>query len=140
MLAPRFPQTLGPQLQISASIPAAKQVFERKGIGVLNQVEQQEPTVGVAVTPTELRVRLEALQRENGQLREALTSRIVIEQAKGVLVERFRLDVDQAFELLRRSARSEQQRIHDLAAEIVDTRRSPARIEALAARSAHCNT
>jgi hypothetical protein len=73
------------------------------------------------------------LRRENERLRTALESRIVIEQAKGVLAERFRLDLERSFELLRRSARSERRRIHELAAEVVGSRRSPERIEALAA-------
>jgi PAS domain S-box-containing protein len=53
------------------------------------------------------------------QLQTALTSRIVIEQAKGKLAERLRCEPDDAFELLRRRARSENQRLHDVAASIV---------------------
>jgi AmiR/NasT family two-component response regulator len=78
-------------------------------------------------------IRVEALERENAQLREALSSRVVIEQAKGVLSERYRLDTARAFELLQRAARSERRRIHELAAQVVDTRQSPPRIDALAA-------
>jgi AmiR/NasT family two-component response regulator len=98
---------------------------------VLNQIEEQE-LVGLAV-PDPIRTRLEAAERENSQLREALATRIIIEQAKGVLAERFGLNVGEAFELLRRSARSERQRIHDLAAEVVSNRHTPPRIQALAA-------
>ena len=54
------------------------------------------------------------------QLEQALTSRIVIEQAKGVLAERHRLAVNEAFELLRHEARSARRKIHDVAAEVVN--------------------
>ena len=74
--------------------------------------------------------RLEFLERENAQLREALSSRIVIEQAKGVLAERFRLDVNEAFELLRRSARSHRMSMHVLAAAVASATATPAEIEA----------
>ena len=53
------------------------------------------------------------------QLEQALISRIVIEQAKGVLAERHGLDVDRAFELLRGEARNSRRRIHDVAADVV---------------------
>jgi AmiR/NasT family two-component response regulator len=65
------------------------------------------------------------LERENGQLREALESRIVIEQAKGVLAERHFLVPDQAFEAMRRAARSSGRRIHEVAREVVVTARTP---------------
>jgi AmiR/NasT family two-component response regulator len=69
--------------------------------------------------------RLEALERENAQLRQALESRIVIEQAKGVLAERYATAVDVAFELLRRGARSSQMRLHDLAADVLASNETP---------------
>ena len=72
--------------------------------------------------------RLGELERENAQLRHALESRIVIEQAKGVLAERYATAVEVAFELLRRAARSSQRRIHDLAAEVVASNETPADI------------
>lgn len=62
----------------------------------------------------------EELRRAVDQLQTALETRIVIEQAKGVLAERHRLGVDAAFERLRSASRSARRRIHDLAAEIVD--------------------
>ncbi|KLL09920.1 GAF and ANTAR domain-containing protein [Protofrankia coriariae] len=54
------------------------------------------------------------------QLQHALTSRVVIEQAKGVLAERGSLDMDQAFNRLRRHARNTNTRLTDLARGIVD--------------------
>ena len=52
------------------------------------------------------------------QLEYALDSRVVIEQAKGILSERFGIDLDEAFELLRRSARSHSLKVQVLAAEV----------------------
>ena len=55
----------------------------------------------------------------NEQLTGALNSRILIEQAKGILTERHHLDMEQAFTRLRSHARSNNQRLSDLAHEIV---------------------
>ncbi len=53
-----------------------------------------------------------------GQLQAALTSRIVIEQAKGVLSERLQISIDEAFGVLRTAARSRNQLLSDLAREV----------------------
>jgi hypothetical protein len=53
------------------------------------------------------------------QLQQALESRIVIEQAKGVLAERMKCDASAAFDLLRRAARSSRRKLPELAAEVV---------------------
>jgi GAF domain-containing protein len=57
----------------------------------------------------------------NSQLQVALNSRIVIEQAKGVLAERQRLDMDQAFVQLRAMARSTNRHLSDTARDVIDT-------------------
>jgi GAF domain-containing protein len=54
----------------------------------------------------------------NQQLAEALNSRIIIEQAKGKISEAAHLDMDQAFQRLRRHARSHHLRLTDLARDI----------------------
>ena len=54
------------------------------------------------------------------QLQSALTSRIVIEQAKGVLAARLGLQMEEAFDVLRKYARSHQQRLSDIALKIAD--------------------
>jgi AmiR/NasT family two-component response regulator len=72
---------------------------------------------------------LEELRVRNGQLERALQSRVLIEQAKGILAERYGIGVEEAFELLRRAARSSRTRIHHVAAEVLASRTSPDAIE-----------
>ena len=54
------------------------------------------------------------------QLQAALNSRVLIEQAKGLLAERLQIDVEQAFTILRSTARNRNQRLSDLAQALVD--------------------
>ncbi len=54
------------------------------------------------------------------QLQVALNSRVIIEQASGILAERGRLDLAQAFTLLRSHARSSNRRLSDLARDVVN--------------------
>jgi transcriptional regulator with GAF, ATPase, and Fis domain len=56
----------------------------------------------------------------NEQMQTALNSRVVIEQAKGKLAERFGLDMDQAFNILRDQARARNRRLAELAQSFVD--------------------
>jgi AmiR/NasT family two-component response regulator len=59
------------------------------------------------------------------QLQTALDSRVVIEQAKGIVAARESIRPDEAFTKIRRQARSERRKLHDLAAEIVATTSQP---------------
>jgi hypothetical protein len=53
------------------------------------------------------------------QLNHALNSRVVIEQAKGIISEREGLDMDQAFARLRRYARTHNRLLADVAREVI---------------------
>ena len=56
----------------------------------------------------------------NQQLQTALNTRVIIEQAKGVLAERGDVDMDRAFVLLRTYARNTHQRLADVARAVVE--------------------
>ena len=59
------------------------------------------------------------------QLQTALNSRVIIEQAKGVLAERLGVTVDRAFVLLREQARSNNLRLSDVARDIAENSSVP---------------
>jgi hypothetical protein len=54
------------------------------------------------------------------QLQGALDSRIVIEQAKGIVAERLQLGMDEAFELLRGLARRDRRRLSEIAGALIE--------------------
>jgi GAF domain-containing protein len=56
----------------------------------------------------------------NEQLNSALNSRVLIEQAKGVLSERASLNMEQAFALLRNHARNHNLRLSDVARDVIN--------------------
>jgi PAS domain S-box-containing protein len=83
-----------------------------------------EPLGSVAVltditAAKDLERRLATATRTVEQLQEALDSRVVIEQAKGVLAVRRALSVDDSFQVLLKHARDHNARIHDVARAVV---------------------
>jgi hypothetical protein len=80
----------------------------------------------------------EAAYERRAQLEQALQSRVAIEQAKGVLAERYQLGLDEAFEIIRRGARSNRMKLHDLVRKIRPGEDTPeelvAQLRGLAAR------
>ena len=62
---------------------------------------------------------VEQAENLSGQLQQALDSRVAIEQAKGILAERFHLEMNDAFTRLRRFARSSNQRLSEVASAVV---------------------
>jgi AmiR/NasT family two-component response regulator len=59
------------------------------------------------------------------QLEHALRTRVVVEQAIGVLAERHRIAPRTAFERLRRAARCRGKKVAALAHEVVESTRNP---------------
>src|SRR6266540_1269661 len=89
------------------------QVLGVSAAGVL--LTDQRGTLQVVAASTEQTRLLELLQ-----LQTDLNSRVIIEQAKGVIAERRHLDMDQSFTLLRSTARTTNRRLSDLARAVVD--------------------
>jgi GAF domain-containing protein len=63
---------------------------------------------------------LERSERVREQLQEALESRVVIEQAKGMVAAAHEVGVDEAFKRLRAYARARHAGVHDVAAAVVN--------------------
>ncbi len=72
----------------------------------------------------------QAAYERRAQLEHALSSRIRIEQAKGILAERHGLDVDEAFEVIRRAARTNRMKLHELVAKVRPNAETPSEIRA----------
>jgi AmiR/NasT family two-component response regulator len=90
-----------------------------------------ETTLAGAAKPAAFQRLLELnaeLIAKTQELETALASRIVIEQAKGVLGERHGIDMSAAFDALRRGARSSQTRLHTIAQRVIDERTTPPEI------------
>jgi GAF domain-containing protein len=60
--------------------------------------------------------------RRGEQLQSALASRDLIGQAKGVIMEHYKVDAVQAFEMLRRLSQNSNTRLVEIAQQVIDTR------------------
>ncbi|MFE9687785.1 ANTAR domain-containing protein [Streptomyces sp. NPDC006285] len=63
---------------------------------------------------------IEQVHAEKAQLQHALTSRVVIEQAKGILAERHGLSLDDAFATIRAYVRPRRLRLAGVCQQIID--------------------
>jgi GAF domain-containing protein len=97
-------------LDVYVSRPRAWTPGEVQALGALAVVTAELVSVGVALANRELEV---------AQLRQALASRVWIEQAKGVLAATRGVSPEAAFQQLRRQARSSSRKLADLAQEVV---------------------
>lgn len=76
----------------------------------------------------------EANLERRAQLQRALDSRVAIEQAKGVIAERYGLELDEAFNAIRSAARANRLKLHDLVAEIKPGAKTPPELASLLER------
>lgn len=79
----------------------------------------------IAAEMDRLVVYADAQERKVSQLQSALDSRVIIEQAIGILAERFELPFEDAFEVLRAAARNSRREVRAVAEELRDSRETP---------------
>ena len=65
--------------------------------------------------------------RRGEQLESALATRDVIGQAKGIIMERFKVDAVRAFDMLRELSQTTNTKLVDVAQRVVDTAHEPRR-------------
>jgi hypothetical protein len=100
-----------------------------------HQIEVGTPEEATAAVARLLSVTHAAFERR-AQLENALQSRVTIEQAKGIVAERYGLDVEEAFQLIRRAARTNRMKLHDLVRAIRPGEEAPPELAAVLAEGA----
>ncbi|MFI7062517.1 GAF and ANTAR domain-containing protein [Kribbella sp. NPDC050124] len=66
-----------------------------------------------------------ATAREEASLAQAIDARKLVGQAMGILMERYDLESDQAFEVLKRYSQQHNRKLRDVAQELIETRLLP---------------
>ena len=88
-------------------------------------VEARALPAQIAAEMDRLVVYADAQERKVSQLQSALDSRVIIEQAIGILAERFDLPFSDAFEVLRAAARNSRREVRAVAEELRASRETP---------------
>lgn len=118
-----------------SSVMAVPMHVDGKVVGALNLFgsKEQPPASSATATIAEAMAKVAAIAIENDrvsreratlimQLETALETRVVIEQAKGILATHFDIPLNDAFGRLRERARSSRRLLRDVAEEVVKTR------------------
>jgi hypothetical protein len=132
-LATRWPRLVGTAAAADVAAVYTFPLLRRdEALGVLTLVDRRpgqltddvlqhvEVLTRAAAVGLAHRNSIDYYQRATAQLQSALTSRVAIEQAKGMLAERLGIPVNAAFDLLRSHARGNSRNLHEVAAEIID--------------------
>ena len=108
-------------VSIDGEILGTVELYARPGIALDDrEVAAAEECASTAARCLRGLARQRRAERTVEQLRHALAARVVIEQAKGVLAHRERIDPDEAFERMRRHARDHNLRVQDIARQVLD--------------------
>jgi len=103
-----------------------------------NPIEVGTPQEATAAVERLLSVTHAAFERR-AQLEQALQSRVAIEQAKGIVAERYGMNVEEAFQLIRRAARTNRMKLHELVLGIRPGEEAPPELTTVLAQGAPSN-
>jgi transcriptional regulator with GAF, ATPase, and Fis domain len=107
-------------LRLRGSILGALNLFLTEPGGIGHEAEAVVQAMADVATIGLLQQReLDRAHAVEGQLQQALNSRISIEQAKGIISERMGIPIDAAFGLLRGYSRNHNMKLQDVAGDIV---------------------
>src|ERR687898_142635 len=116
----------GPSLEVLAGGEPVRTAVRRPGRPwPAQEVESLHAYAGVVASLVRTAADAERDAQIITQLEHALHHRVVIEQAKGILMEREQLDPAGAFDRLRKAARARRRRVSEVAAEVVAGHRLP---------------
>jgi len=119
-LATGFRSVQAVPLRLRGTILGALNLFLTEPGGIDQEAQAVAQAMADVATIGLLQQReLDRAHTVEGQLQEALHSRISIEQAKGIISERMDIPLDAAFEMLRGYSRNHNQKLRDVARDIV---------------------
>jgi hypothetical protein len=125
LLAAELPTQIQPAITADQAPPATAPRAAAKAAKAKAEPANERRTAAAAAGGPTMAEEARRLRTTVGQLEHALTARIRIEQAIGVLAERHRIRPRQAFEQLRAAARNRGRRVIDIASDVVASATNP---------------
>ena len=109
-------------MRLRGSVIGALNLF-RAGVGAMGPADLEIAQAFADVATIAILQHRAALEAQvlAQQLTHALNSRVMLEQAKGMVAERLNLDMEQSFATLRNHARNHNLRLSDVAQSIIDS-------------------
>lgn len=126
---PKWGQQIARELGVQSSL-SYRLFTTGRSLGALNLFSRRtnaftdEDVLDGLALAAHVAVALAAAMKED-QLLHALRTRTTIGQAQGILMERFDIDADHAFDVLRRVSSQSNRKLREVAAELVQSRRTP---------------
>jgi transcriptional regulator with GAF, ATPase, and Fis domain len=123
----RWPAFASAAVEVGVLSSLSFQLYtHRKGAGALNVLSKRphafdiNTETALAMLATHAAITLIAADKES-QFRSALASRDVIGQAKGIVMERFKIDASRAFALITKISQDSNTRLRVIAQQLVDS-------------------
>lgn len=122
LVAAGYGAVLGIPLSVAGEVLGALNVYSRDTKAYTDEHREAAVVIGVQAGVALANTRnYEECAARVRQLQEALDSRVVIEQAKGVLMERHRCDPEAAFDVLREVSQRANKKLRLVAREVIES-------------------